>query len=263
MRREKKPTNAFKHGVFAAVTIAPGEDPKEFEKLHADLVREWEPNGATETETILGLANDYWRKRRLQKFLQIKLLRNIANPEHPSYDESNGLLYCAAVLEADPEVGFDEASRGLRADKTHYLKTKFRRGDFKSTAGWGRAIVNEIHTNLLPKSVILDPEPAKIVRLMQSAATLSGDSFKEELALEERLDAMIDKKIRRLLTLKATKPMLGLKSTQRTETQPNKVVAKETPITESSFVGRRVVPGVERHHPDKSRSWRAGRDLRA
>ena len=42
---QKKPANAFKHGIFAAVMIAPGEDPEEFEELHAELVREWEPDG--------------------------------------------------------------------------------------------------------------------------------------------------------------------------------------------------------------------------
>jgi hypothetical protein len=65
---------------------------------------------------------------------------------------------------------------------------------------------------------------------MRSAATLGGDSFKEELALEERLDAMIDKKIRRLLTLKATKPMLGLTSEQRADDKSKKPVSNETPI---------------------------------
>lgn len=47
---QKKPANAFKHGIFAAVMIAPGEDPEEFEELHAELVREWEPDWATETD---------------------------------------------------------------------------------------------------------------------------------------------------------------------------------------------------------------------
>jgi hypothetical protein len=124
-RRPKKLTNAFKHGVFAAVMIAPGEDPKEFEELRADLIREWEPDGKTETETVLGLASDHWRKRRVQKFRQAELYKNLGNPEHPSHDETAGLLYCAATLELDPEASFNEASRGLRADKIQYLEKNF------------------------------------------------------------------------------------------------------------------------------------------
>ena len=229
MRRQKKPTNAFKHGVFAAVTIAPGEDPKEFEELHAELIREWEPDGATEKETVLGLAGDIWRKRRVQKFRLAELSKNLLDPEHPSHDESVGLLACVGTLLHDPEADFAEASRGLRADKIQYLKNKFPRRDFQSTTEWNRAIINEIQSNLLPNSV-LDPEIAKPFFLMRSAATLGGNSFKEELALEERLDAMIDKKIRRLLTLKATKPMLGLTSAQRADDKSKKPVTNETPI---------------------------------
>ena len=54
---------------------------------------------------------------------------------------------------------------------------------------------------------------------------------------------MIDKKIRRLLTLKATKPMLGLTSSTVPE-RPRQVKRSHERNTdkESSFVRRRVVP---------------------
>jgi hypothetical protein len=47
----KRP-NAYKHGIFSATAILPGEDEQEFERLHADLIEEWKPVGATEEDTV-------------------------------------------------------------------------------------------------------------------------------------------------------------------------------------------------------------------
>ena len=47
-RRRRKRPNAQKHGVFAEPLILPGEDPREFEALHAALIEEWSPSGPSE-----------------------------------------------------------------------------------------------------------------------------------------------------------------------------------------------------------------------
>jgi hypothetical protein len=70
---------------------------------------------------------------------------------------------------------------------------------------------------------------------VRSAATFSGDSFKEELALEERLDAAIDRKIKRLMMIKAAKPMFGLTSAQQADREPKKLIEKKTPIKRVHF----------------------------
>ena len=44
-RREHKRPNAQKSGVFAEPLILPGEDPREFEAIHAALIEEWNPTG--------------------------------------------------------------------------------------------------------------------------------------------------------------------------------------------------------------------------
>jgi hypothetical protein len=76
---------------------------------------------------------------------------------------------------------------------------------------------------------------ATLEALAQSAATFGGDSFKEELALQERLDAAIDRKIKRLIMIKASKPILGLTSAQRAESNPKKLVEKNPP-RDSDFI---------------------------
>ena len=66
----KKP-NALKHGVFAAAAILPGEDPREFHDLHAALIAEWAPDGTTENEFVITMAQAAWAKRRRQKHSEV------------------------------------------------------------------------------------------------------------------------------------------------------------------------------------------------
>src|SRR5262249_36729326 len=44
-RRRRKRSNAQTHGAFAEPLILPGEDPREFEAIHAALIEEWSPSG--------------------------------------------------------------------------------------------------------------------------------------------------------------------------------------------------------------------------
>jgi hypothetical protein len=69
-RRMKRP-NALMHGGFSKFNILPGEDASEFDRLLADLVKEWAPQGPTEADAVLTLAKCIWRKARLQKFLEL------------------------------------------------------------------------------------------------------------------------------------------------------------------------------------------------
>jgi hypothetical protein len=73
-----------------------------------------------------------------------------------------------------------------------------------------------------------EPEMADIVGLSSSAANLSNDLFKQELALDERLDAMEDRAVKRLIQTKAMKQMLGQTGAGRVDAQPRTIVARET-----------------------------------
>jgi hypothetical protein len=79
----KRP-NAQKHGIFSATAILPGEEAREFEILQANLMQEWKPTGATEEDAVLSIAKAIWRKRRLQKFIEVQIRRNTVNPKHHS-----------------------------------------------------------------------------------------------------------------------------------------------------------------------------------
>ena len=64
-KKTRKTPSAFKHGAYANTAVLDGEDPKEFEKLHRDLIAEFAPQGALEDHIIATMARLMWRKENL------------------------------------------------------------------------------------------------------------------------------------------------------------------------------------------------------
>ena len=208
MPYQRKLPNAQKHGAFAKALILPGEDQREFEQLHAALVEEWAPIGPTEEDAVLDIAIGMWRKRRVQKFLEAKATAAAFDPDHPAYDEAAALRNFAIILDTVPHRAFEEYTRNLRPDKIKHLQQKVPRSAFPSREKWVEAMKKEITSVLVP-TIEQFGQPPNEMLLMQSAAILSDNAFKQELALDERINAMIDRAIKRLIQTKAMKQMLG------------------------------------------------------
>ena len=242
--KSKRP-NALKHGIYASAPIIEGEDPREFEEVHAALIEEWMPDGALEEDTVFSIAKAIWRKRRAQLFLEVQLMTTILDVQNRFFDETIGLRAFAALLNEKPERAFEEQSRYLRADKIDYLKKKVPRSNFNSSSEWAQAVINEIKTALLPAATFKAPEAPeprdelvelldeadrlrKKIMSLHRATTFSGPLFEQELALHERLDAMIDRLFKRLIQIKSMKQILRQTSTEREDNQPLKLVAKRT-----------------------------------
>jgi hypothetical protein len=157
-----------------------------------------------------------WRKERVQKFIQVYVYNNRINPNHPSYDETASLQSLAFGMKVDRETAFNEMMPAtLRADKACHLEEKFRRDNFSSTSEWAQAVIDEINTVLIPARSLEKLGPEVDVQtieaqaaFMQAAASFRGDLFEKELALVERLEATIDRLIKRLIQIKASKQML-------------------------------------------------------
>jgi hypothetical protein len=218
----KRP-NARKHGAYAKAAILPGERRQEFEALHSALVEEWAPVGRTEEDAVLSLAKGMWRKRRVQRYLEAEVVKAELDPRHPAYNDLAGLLTFIAFMQAKPDVAIEEHSHFLPSHQINYLLEKFPQNDFESTSEWAQAVLGEISTNLLPdaaKSYRDERAMPDELLALKSTATLSQDLFKQELALEERIDAMIDRAIKRLIQTKALKQMLGGPEIQSSNNKP-------------------------------------------
>ena len=234
---QSKRPNAQSHGVFSASPTIEGEDPHEFQELHSALIDEWQPSGPTEEDAVFSLADLMWRKRRAQRFVQAKLDRDAFNPDSPMFDETRSLALFAYYMDTAPEVAFEKfANLLLSADQFSHLKQKFPRSNYQSTTDWADAIQMEIHSLLHPAAAPkLGTAPDKVRQAVVKMAsewylvhTLdhATEFLEDELKLRERLEAMIDRKIKHLIQLKAMKQMLRQTSAARDDEQPKRITAR-------------------------------------
>jgi hypothetical protein len=56
--------NALKHGLTAETHCLPWEDPEEYEMLHQDYIKHYQPVGREETELVERIASLRWRLKR-------------------------------------------------------------------------------------------------------------------------------------------------------------------------------------------------------
>jgi hypothetical protein len=207
--RAGKQHNALKHGAFSTIIILPWEDPEEFRILHAALIAEWNPVGPTEQDAVFTIAKGMWRKRRMQLFLMNDMQRCSTYPDHAAYHEAHALRSFCEVLESSPDKPEDvELAFGLLSVRNcDHLRRKFSQYDFQSTSEWIRAIQNEVTSVLLPEAERGD----RLVEVVISrdAQFFTQEVVKHELAVDERIDAMTDRAIKRLVQAKAFKQMLG------------------------------------------------------
>ena len=205
-----------KHGAFAKTAILPGEDRREFEELHSALIEEWAPVGPTEEDAVLSIAKGVWRKRRLQKFRHAEIEIWRSDPEHPLYDAAEGLRNLLNIMEAAPILDLMEAPDAfenvimLAIESTPpYIATKLKqmcpREKFESVSDWF-AMLRVIISGLL-RELERSGEHSDLL-LHRSAKVHTPDVVDRELAVDERIDAMIDRAVKRLVQTKATKQML-------------------------------------------------------
>jgi len=216
--RYKKP-NALKHGVFAAA-ILPGENPREYQELHASLIAEWSPQGATEHEFVNAMAHAAWAKRRRQKQTEVRVFENTLNPEHASFNEDFGLRGLGVFLRKEPETAFQiYASRLLRPGKIAEFNRKFPDSKYKSETDRAKAMLKHIDAELAEQPLL--PDGLDPIGLHQTFATVSPELFKQEIELDERLNAMFYRAMKGLIECKAMKQILR-ETTPRAIEPPNK-----------------------------------------
>jgi hypothetical protein len=152
-------------------------------------------------DAIFTLTNCVWRKRRIKQFVAAKVRYRALDPKHPAFDRN--LVFELIQLDPKHSEWFIENISPLRE---HFAKTVPKNvRDLAETADLAKKFRDYISEELKSPSPRL-PHDAK---LMRSADILGEDLFKQALAMEERLDGMIDRAIKRLMQAKAMKQMLA------------------------------------------------------
>ena len=165
LTKAKRLPPALKHGAYSEAALLPGEDPAEFKALHKGLIADLRPNGRMEEETVLSIARLMWRRQNLARF-------EIGQLSHYVWETLTRVVAEESddIRKFDTEImaAFDKLTEASKLAR----EAEGTRAAVELVEGWKVAILN---------------------RLMK------------ELDVEQRLDAMIDRLIKRLLFVRGLK----------------------------------------------------------
>jgi hypothetical protein len=236
-RRFRKP-NALKHGGFSRIELLPWENVNEFEELHRGLKEEFEPKGPLQEDCVSTILSCMWRKRRVREKRNLDTAAALDRVENrvlweeppPLFDTRfEGTMYGLVNRRSEPRtqaredyqqlLGFSaglyrelqgsvlEVALGILLPRkfSAHLREKLPPENFESTSEWIVALKTEVDTVLLPMARKRGHDPNAY--LATAAAFLTGDRVLEDLAIEERLDAAIDRAMKRLYQLKLARQL--------------------------------------------------------
>jgi hypothetical protein len=166
--RIKKQHPALKHAGYSATGILPGESAAEFEKLHRELIAELIPHGVLEEEIVATIAHLAWRRRNLAT------LRIAERAQQHVTKIQNAMI--------PTDYGFPKSDKSDDFDKTF-------------TERWCAA-ENKAREEL-----------GELYGLVEMGDEATIDGLIRNLVVQERLDAMIDKCLKRLLFLRGLKSL--------------------------------------------------------
>jgi hypothetical protein len=177
VRTRRKLHPALKHGGHSAMALLPGESRADFEKLHRDLISEFAPAGALEDEIVADMAGFVWRKQNLASF-------QIAKGATRYYEHVRREKLPVPTSKPMPGFATVETILGMKYPDPEKVKAAEEAAveQARKDLGWMYEFV-EIG------------EIATIDRLMK------------EIDVHERLDAMIDRCLKRLLCVRGVKSL--------------------------------------------------------
>jgi hypothetical protein len=203
MSKESKKRNALKHGANAQEVMLWGEKYEDYESLRAELDLEFTPSGSTEkylVQTLLGLR---WRRRRLDCHEQITIQKRLDKVRQENETSRHMENLRSFAFEFDGATSADKVEALLATLSSLYSNTirhhwPLQTGEDPNT--WGPKIA---------KGLLSWVPPRRHEQADEFMAIVDLETFDMALARIERLDAMIDRTIKRLMQIKTMKQMYG------------------------------------------------------
>jgi hypothetical protein len=167
---------ALKHGGYSGMTLLPGENATAFEKMHADLIAEWNPTGPCEDDIVATIARLIWRKQNLPTYRKADAAKaRFAKIKHELVPRLQ--VQCSIGGMPSPE----EVSAGERAAREKARKELGTAWEF-----------------------------------VEAGDAVTIDHLLSELTVMDRLDGMIDRCIKRLLLARGCKSISASSATAPT-----------------------------------------------
>jgi hypothetical protein len=199
-----KKRNALKHGANTKEVMLWDEKYKDYEALRTGLSQEYTPDGATEEYLVQTILDLLWRRRRLDRHGQITTQQRLDEISEAN-DRSR---HIDVLLSLAPEFNEAKTAEQVEAMLAHldplYSTTILEYWPLQTgedAGAWGPKIAAGLVSTWKPEPRC-EGDDAFL-------AVVDLDAFDISLARVERLDAMIDRTIKRLMQVKTMKQMYG------------------------------------------------------
>jgi len=198
-----KKRNALKHGANAKEVMLWSERYEDYEALRAELYLEFAPSGSTEDYLVRTLLDLRWRRRRLDCHEQItiqKRLDKIREENETSRHIENLRSFASEFNEATSVEKVEALLAPLSSLYTNTIRNRWPLQTGEDPNTWGPKIAKGL----------LSWKPApRHEQADEFIAIVDLEEFDMALARIERLDAQIDRTIKRLMQVKTMKQMYG------------------------------------------------------
>ena len=197
--------NAITHGAYARHLILEDEDSGEFEILHQGLIEEWKPTGTLEEDTVHTIAQHMWQKRRVDKYYWNEATWTQDHPDEEILGNMD--KYISMLTAARSAKDVTETIDHLPEFYKQLIKTNIPRSRFNDDESWMQSVRSEMPgmVELHEALVVLEE---RTQRYIANKATQLRELLAQKIALDEKLDAHIDKAVRRFAQLKTFKQIV-------------------------------------------------------
>ena len=212
--KKHKNTNALVHGVYAKDLIFPWEDRDDFEKLHADICAEFNPDGRLEEETLLDIAHWRWQKQRIRKMWHAATLQD---PYVMELVELGKKSYSGIRRHLREEtMGSQSIVNSLLEVLSDYTQQATKVGRTLKKAGSEKADIDAEGSKINSILSVMSDHVVDLIKALQAgpnAERTLGKAYSPTylepiLRLEAMIDGRIDKALMRLANLKAYKSIV-------------------------------------------------------
>jgi hypothetical protein len=200
----------MKHGAFSKIALFPGEDPEELQRLRSAIMDEYRPNGPSEEDAVSTITMCIWRKLRVEVHIAGKAVERQNNRE-----QAPRLTLGALGLESD---SIARILRTCAPDIRERIEQKFARSSYATESEWNVAVRDHLElvlrSELVPPDgeAVSEPQPLDLTAVFFSSkpSEVSDEQLVDtELKAVERLDAMMDHAVKRLMQIKAMKQLMN------------------------------------------------------
>jgi hypothetical protein len=223
-QRRRRIHPALKHGGYSGMSLLPGEDPAEFEKLHKELIAEYGPTGQHEHEIVETIARLIWRKRCLwtyglaefarKRYSEIELEKEKAGATQ-SQKLPKVMEHSLKVQEALEQYA-TEKGRPLTDEEFKQINAQYADADVAAEEEWHELLFKLMrHPKERERCARQQIEEDQIRREMGDVAfelarmphVATTGYLMHELSIIDRIDAMIDRCLKRLLLARGVKSL--------------------------------------------------------